>query len=360
MRHLKSFFIRYFPQSVKDWLVLLFTMGLGFTVCIFLQRITETDTHVPIIFVLIVLLTALMTTGYFYGILASVASVFAVNWAFTFPYFKLDFSLLGYPLTFVTMLGVSIAASMLTTGMKETEKLRRESEAEKMRANLLRSVSHDLRTPLTAISGSISVVLDSADLNDQTRRELLENAKDDADWLIGMVENLLSITKISGQAHLNLREELIEDVVGESIVKFRKSYPEIQIEVEYPPVPVFVPMDVMLIEQVIRNLLDNAVTHGKTTERIHVKMEDDKDSVNVYIRDNGQGIPDKLLPHLFDGSMEPGKDAADSTRFMGIGLAVSQTIIKAHGGIISADNVQEGGAEFRFSLPKKALMMEES
>lgn len=352
MDRIRSFITKYCPLSLRDWIIFSISMAAGSLVCIFLQRITTTDTHVPIIFVLVVLVTALMTNGYFYGILASLTSVFAVNWAFTYPYMKLDFSVIGYPLTFITMLGVSIAASMLTTGMKEIEKFRRENEREKMRANLLRSVSHDLRTPLTAIDGSITAVLERKDMDEESKRELLENARNDAEWLCKMVENLLSVTKISGSATLHKTEELIEDVVGESLVNFRKNHPDLIIDVGLPDEPVFAPMDAMLIEQVIRNLMDNAVIHGKTTTRISVGMADNGDHVSVTISDNGLGIEPSILPHLFDGSLEPGKDSGDSSRFMGIGLAVCRTIVVAHGGDLTAYNNENGGASFSFSLPK--------
>lgn len=352
MKRLKEYLIEYCPMSVKDWLICLSAMTFGAVVCILLKRITTTDTHVPIIFVLMVLVTALLTNGYFYGILASLASVFAVNWAFTFPYMKVDFSLIGYPLTFFTMLAVSIAASMLATGTKQAEKLKREREAEKMRANLLRSVSHDLRTPLTAIGGSISAVLENEHMDGDTKRKLLENARQDAEWLYRMVENLLSVTQISGSAQLHKVDELVEEVIGEAVVNFRKKNPDIAVEVSLSEDPVFVPMDAMLIEQVIRNLLDNAVIHGETTDHIRITIREYDGFVRISIRDNGKGIRQNILPHLFDGTLEPGGELTDNNRFMGIGLAVCRTIVKAHGGDIFAENEKSGGAVFSFTLPK--------
>ena len=148
-----NFLKKYMPLSWKGWLIFLCAMVGGATVCAFLSQITTSDVHVPMIFVLVVLVISLLTDGYFYGILAAVVSVFAVNWAFTFPYMKLDFSIYGYPLTFITLLAVGVAASTLMSTTKAWERLRQESEMEKMRANLLRSISHDLRTPLTSING---------------------------------------------------------------------------------------------------------------------------------------------------------------------------------------------------------------
>ena len=190
---------RYFPLSLRDFTIFLIIMLLTSWLCFALKDISDTDFHVPMIFVLAVLVISLLTNGYFYGSVAAFLSVFAVNWAFTYPYFQMDFSIYGYPLTFLTMLTVGVATSTLATRTKEQDKLRRETEQEKMRANLLRAISHDLRTPLTSISGSITAVLDNDDILSQDEKEqLLLDAKKDSDWLCRMVENLLSITRING------------------------------------------------------------------------------------------------------------------------------------------------------------------
>lgn len=352
------------PLSWKGWVVFCFSMAAGAGLCLMLQKISTSDVHVPMIFVLIVLIISMLTEGYFYGILAAVVSVFAVNWAFTFPYNKLDFSIYGYPLTFLTMLAVGVAASTLATRLKETQKLKFEAEREKTRANLLRSVSHDLRTPLTAISGSISAILeDDGSLPEDGKKELLENAKADADWLYRMVENLLSITRISGSGtgEITKTDELLEEVLSEAVMNFKKRNPDIAVHISVPEEIMFVPMDAMLIEQVIVNLLDNAVTHGKTTDSISVTAENGEEHVAIYIRDNGEGIDPRLLARLFDGSLSfEGTRGPDSSRFMGIGLTVCRTIVEAHGGSISARNGTNGGAEFCFTLDKEEYSNEYS
>ena len=344
---------KYCPLSLRSLLVFLIVMGFGAALCSSLQQVTTSDTHVPIIFVLMVLIIALLTDGYFYGILAAVISVFAVNWAYTYPYMKLDFTIYGYPLTFITMLAVGVVTSMLASRHKEAEKLRMETLEERMRASLLRSVSHDLRTPLTSISGSISAVLDDETMGSATRRELLSNARDDADWMCRMVENLLSATHMSAGSEIAKSDELIEEVIVEAVQKFRVKHPDITVSVRCPDEPIFVPLNVMLTEQLIMNLLDNAVIHGGADEiTVTVKVLGDG-TTGVYVRDNGRGIDPKLLPHLFDGSLEPGGEkGGDGNRFMGIGLAVCSAIAKAHGGSISAHNPNSGGAEFLFTLSK--------
>ena len=345
---------KYFPMSAKGWLIYFATMGLAALVCVLLQQVSTSDVHVPIIFVLVVLIVSLSTEGYFYGILAALTSVFAVNYAFTYPYMQLNFTIYGYPLTFLTMLAVGFAVSTLTTRVQEQEALRMESEREKVRANLLRAVSHDLRTPLTAISGSISAVLENPELDRHQRTELLSDARQDADWLCRMVENLLSVTRIGdGQAgELHKQEEAVEEVLGAAVLAFRKRNPAVEVAVSVPETLLFVPMDPVLIQQVLRNLLDNAATHGGSTSKIIVRAVNEGDSVVISVADNGNGVDRRLLDHLFDGSLQlAGERGTDTTRGMGIGLTVCRTIVEAHGGSISAKNLPAGGAEFTFSLP---------
>lgn len=228
-------------------------LGIATAFCFLVQRISESDTHVPLLFVLAVLFVSRFTDGYVYGIVASIIAVFGVNYVFTFPYFKLNFAITGYPLTFVAMLAVACSVSALTTQIKKQEQMRLEVEREKMRANLLRAVSHDIRTPLTAIVGSASGIIDNYDaLSKENILELLEDMKSEGQWLVRMVENLLSITRIGdGTARINKEDELVEDVISGAITKFRKRFPDIEIIPKVPEDVLFVPMDAILIEQVI-------------------------------------------------------------------------------------------------------------
>lgn len=346
---------KYFPTSTKGWLVLFCAMGIASVTCFLLGAATTSDTHVPLIFVLAVLVTALMTEGYLYGFIAAILSVFAVNWAFTYPYMKLDFTIYGYPLTFMTMLTVGFAVSTLTSRLKSHEKLKAEAEREKARANLLRAVSHDLRTPLTSISGSLGVILDGGvQLGEADCRELLQDAKNDAEWLCRMVENLLSITRMSkGQeSAINMQPELLEEVISEAVLNFRKRNPNVNVQVLVPDEPIFALMDAMLIEQLFHNLLDNSVLHGKSTDTISISVEPLGDTVLIRFSDNGAGIDPVLLPVLFEGSSQlAALSDKDDNRFMGIGLSVCRTIVNTHGGTISARNLPDGGAEFTFTLP---------
>lgn len=342
---------KYFPLSIKDAFIFIVTMCAASALCEALRKITTSDVHVPLIFVLVVLIVSFLTDGYFFGTLAAITSVFAVNWAFTYPYRKLDFSIYGYPLTFITMLAVGMATSTLATRLKEQEKLRAETDREKMRANLLRSVSHDLRTPLTAIDGNISAVLENSDrLTDGEKRQLLENAKADAEWLYTMVENLLSVTKINTDrsAEITKKSELIEEILSESANRFKSHNENISVNIRCPEDAVFVKCDAMLIEQVLLNLMDNSVKHGKDTSVILLEARSEGDTAFISVEDDGGGIEKNILQRISDDSLQ--SFASDSNRFMGIGLMVCRTVVEAHGGRLTAENTDKG-AKFTFTLP---------
>ena len=202
--------------------ILAATSGLSYL----LHRVSNSDFHVPMLFVLAVLFISLLTDGYVYGIIASMAAVIGVNYIFTYPYFALNFTITGYPMTFLTMLAVSICVSALTTRIKKQEQIRLEVEKEKTRANLLRAISHDIRTPLTSIVGSASGILENQKVLTQEREmELVQDIKDEAQWLIRIVENLLSVTRINGEnARINTEDEVVEEIISSAVIKFNKRF----------------------------------------------------------------------------------------------------------------------------------------
>ena len=331
-------------------------LGLATLFCFVLEGLTlpESRTHVPLIYVLAVLLISRFTDGYLYGVVAAVAAVICVNYIFTYPYFAVDFTIAGYPITFLVMLAVAIFTSALMTQIKRQEQIRHEIEKEKMRANLLRAVSHDIRTPLTSIAGSAAGIIENKDyLSKEQEMELLNNIQEDAQWLVRIVENLLSITRMNADStDLDTQEELAEDVISGAIVKFQKRFPGVCVQANTPVEVILVPMDVILIEQVILNLMENAVIHGKTTTElfIHVYVKD-KQAV-FSIEDNGEGIKENVLPVIFEGTIGSHEDEnSDKKRNMGIGLSVCMSIIKAHKGTMKAENKEDGGARMSFTLP---------
>lgn len=221
-----------------------------------------------------------------------------------------------------------------------------------MRANLLRSVSHDIRTPLTSILGSSSALTENSGLSEEDRAELAREIHKDAQWLVRVTENILSVTKFSGSdVHLRKEEEAVEEIIGSAIGKFRKTYGSMPIRVDRPDTTLFVPMDATLIEQVFLNLFENAVLHGKTTRSITVRIMREPSYVCFSVEDDGQGIDPLLLPRIFDEYFSSSSERTDERRSMGIGLSVCRAIIHAHGGDIIAYNNRQGGASIRFRLP---------
>ena len=342
-------------RAFRNWVISLLVLGVAWLLCSSLKKLSSSDVYVPMIFVLAVLIISLLTDGYFYGVLASIVSVIGVNYAFTYPYMKLDFSIYGYPTTFMTMLAVSLVISTLTTRVREQEKLRHETAQAQLKANLLRAISHDLRTPLTSIIGSIdTVIAEDGHLNGSERAELLGDAKKDAEWLVRMVENLLSITRISGaeETVISKSPELIEEIIGECVLNFKKRHPDVNLKVRVPDRPLTVDVDAMLIEQVLMNLMDNAVHHSETMTELCIEASVGEGFASVAVSDDGVGLEPDIIPELFKGQICSSKgQPCDGNKFRGIGLAVCSAIISAHGGNITAANRPEGGAVFEFTIP---------
>ena len=314
-----------------------------------LSKFTDTNHFAIAVFILAVALIARGTHGYFWGIAGSILSVISVNVVFSYPYWRFDLSVTDYPLTFAAMLAVSLIISTLTSRLKTQEEMRLALEVEKMRATLLRSVSHDLRTPLTSIVGSSSVLLENDSLPPELQRELLSEINKDARWLARVTENILSITRFSnGRVLLRKEDEVIEEVVASAIVKFHRTHPEIAVAVERPEEILLAPMDATLIEQVMQNLFHNAANHGEHVKNIQVIIKRNNNMAQVSVADDGAGFSDEMLQKLFDGQRF---SRSDDGRNMGIGLAVCNTIIRAHGGSIVAKNGDNGGARITFRLP---------
>jgi two-component system sensor histidine kinase KdpD len=335
---------------------LLFTAILALTVLVthLLSKIFNDNNPFAVpMFILAVALISRVTSGYFWGIAASVLGVFFVNYIFSYPFWEFNLSVTGYPLNFAVMLIVSVIISTLTTQVKKQEELRFEAEKEKMRADLLRSVSHDLRTPLASIMGACSTLRENRELPAADRDDLLREIGRDADWLQRVMENILSVTRFSGGGvALRKTDEVVEEIVGSAIVKFRKSRSKLPISVEKPEEILLAPMDATLIEQVLLNLLENVAVHARTATRIRIRIASESGRVRVEVSDDGVGVNPALLPHVFDGySSLSDQGSPDGRRNMGIGLSVCRSIIRAHGGEMSAANNRDGGATFGFWLP---------
>lgn len=263
------------------------------------------------------------------------------------------------------MLAVTLLTSTMTTNMKqqakliaERDKLLAEAEKEKIRANLLRAVSHDLRTPLTGIIGASSSYLENSNtLTENEKSAIVTHIQEDAHWLLNMVENLLSVTRIYSQSSkVKKTDESVEEVVSAAMNRLKKRIPNAPVTVSVPDDLLIIPMDAILIEQVLFNLLENAIIHSQSTEPILCYVRDNHEAVTFHVKDFGIGISEDRLPYIFDGAPYIGSAESDSNKGMGIGLSICKTIITAHDGIIDARN-HEHGAEFYFSLPKEEVTL---
>ncbi|MBQ2830709.1 MAG: PAS domain-containing sensor histidine kinase [Oscillospiraceae bacterium] len=340
----------------SDGLFSLLTLLIAFWANLFLVEKFDARTMTPMIFVLGVFLISYRTQGYWWGIAASFASVLAVNWAFSYPYWAFDLLSPECTSVAVVMLIVSTMTGTLTTRLKQQEKLKAETERERMRGNLLRAVSHDLRTPLTSIYGSCSALIENFDtIPREQQLLLLKDIKADSQWLNRMVENLLSVTRVDvDKIRLSKHSIVLEELIDSLLVKFQKHYPGQKIQVQIPDSFVSIPMDPMLIEQVLMNLLENAMLHARGMQNLWLRVTLEKRGAVFFVEDDGCGIPSERMARLFTGTLDSDMPADSMRSNMGIGLSVCRTIIKAHGSELKAGNRPDGGAVFSFCLEVEA------
>lgn len=346
-------FKKIFRFSVKDFLISFLILFIFYLLCFFLRRFDDGNTYPSVLFMLAVLLISRFTDGYFYGIAACFLSVIGINFFFTYPYFKFNFSLEGYPLTVISSLIVAIITSAMTSRVKDREEMRIAAEKEAMRGNLLRAVSHDLRTPLTSISGASALLSENGEsLSEEEKHDLYNEINEDSRRLVRIVENLLYITRFKNDSgHVEKAPELVEEIVSYAVNKAKKYYPDLKTEVSIPDEMLFVPMDCMLIEQVIINLIENSALHGANVTKVAVAVKKIAEGAEFSVRDNGKGFEKNVLEKLNREHFADISVHDDSTKNMGIGLSVCSAIIKAHGGNIRFENTDSGGARVSFVLP---------
>ena len=242
---------------------------------------------------------------------------------------------------------------------KEEEVLRRRNE--KLRADLLRSISHDLRTPLTSISGNASNLLNSGDdFDENVRRQLYADIYDDSVWLISLVENLLAVSRIEeGSMQLRKKLELIDDLISESLLHIDRRSSEHTILTELTSEPLLVEVDGRLIVQVLINLINNAVQYTPPGSVIRISSMRDGTYARITVSDNGPGIPDTEKKYVFAMFYSGMKKVTDSKRSLGLGLALCRSIIRAHGCEITLSDNDPHGACFSFTLPIKEVDLDE-
>lgn len=261
----------------------------------------------------------------------------------------------------LSILGECALALENIKNAKEKEEAAVLAQNEQLRANLLRAISHDLRTPLTAISGSADNLLANyKKMDDALREQTFTDIYDDSMWLINLVENLLAVTRIEGgQVNLTRSIELMDEVVSEALKHINRKSKEHTIRVTSGKDFILAHIDAKLIVQVIINLVDNAIKYTPVGSVIEIHTDQKEQWVTVSVSDNGPGIPDEQKPRIFDMFYSGANKVVDSRRSLGLGLSLCKSIVTAHGGTISVSDNQPNGTVFTFTLPAGEVELHE-
>lgn len=343
-------------KIIKNVLTSIIILAISFVISVLFQNVFKVEEHITTLFVFAVFLISLLTDGYLYGIISSIISMLAINFAFTFPYFAFDFGTPVNIISAIVMIIIAFLTSTITTKIKHQELMKIENEKERTKANLLRAISHDLRTPLNNIYGSTTTLLDNRiNFSKEQEEKILKGIKEDSEWLVRMVENILSITRINaGQVKIIKTPIVLDELIDSVILKFKKRYPNHQLDLITPDSIIIIPMDAILIEQVLLNLLENAILHAKNMTKLVLKILLQGNKVIFNVIDDGCGISDDKISKIFTGYYDTDEKILDSSKHnSGIGLSVCETIIKAHGGEIYATNNSDKGVTFSFVLEKE-------
>ena len=282
-------------------------------------------------------------------------------------YGVIGISVAGKPLdAFESSITLSILGECALTldnlrNAREKEEAAVLAKNEQLRANLLRSISHDLRTPLTSISGNADTLLHSYNvLDEQTRKQIFTDIYDDAQWLTGLVENLLSITKIAdGSVKLRLSDQVVDDIVSEALRHIDRRSAEHHITVDCGDEPLLVRVDAGLIMQVLINLVNNAVKYTPAGSNIRITAIPRENMAEICVSDNGPGIPDELKERVFEMFFTGGNPIGDSRRSLGLGLTLCQAIIHAHNGEMTLKENSPHGCIFSFTVPLSEVNLNE-
>ena len=349
------------PRLGPNALVMLVCQVATTALALLLDSLGFSDATIVIIYVLGVLVTAMFTDGPAYSLVASLLSILSYNFFLISPRFSLQIQGRDYAGTITAMILFALLASYLVTSLRRSAAQSMEAsliaQREQLRANLLRSVSHDLRTPLTSITGNADMLLDdSVSLPQATRRQLLQDIYDDATWLRTVMENLLAVTRLEdGEVTLNTDVELIDDVIEEAMRHVSREAKHYDIVVVPPNDLLLARMDPQVIVQVIVNLVNNAIAHTPKGSTITITSYREQGMVAVEVADNGPGVPDKDKEQVFDLFYKSSDEGADARRNVGLGLSLCRSIIQAHGGTIRVEDAVPHGARFIFTLPAEEV-----
>lgn len=357
----KKKWILFFENILKciSTLVIATLLGLLF------QKLGFTEANIITLYILCAQVISVITTSWMCSLVSSLASVFIFNFLFTAPRYTFLAYDPGYPLTFLVMFIASLLTGTLALQNKKNAREKEQAallaKNEQLRANLLRSISHDLRTPLTSISGNASNLLSNgAYFDEATKQQLYSDIYDDSMWLINLVENLLAVTRIEdGKMNLRISTQLIDEIITEALHHIDRHSSEHHITFQNPDELLLAKVDAKLIMQVIINIIDNAIKYTPENSHIEIRANKEDDFIKIIISDDGPGISNEDKAHIFDTFYTGSSSVADSRRSLGLGLSLCKSIVTAHGGEIRiSDNIPHG-CVFTFTLPAKEVQIHE-
>ncbi len=267
----------------------------------------------------------------------------------------------GFTYNLIAAMLDEIALALEKNILRErNEKILREAEAERLHNNLLRSVSHNLRTPLTSISGNADILLSSEEHIEQAvRKQIYQDIYNDTEWLIQMVENLLFISRMdNGKMSVHFQPELLQEVLPDVIHNMGKHKMSGTLTLDMPEELLMVDMDVRLFIQLMINIIDNAVKYSPPDAPIEIRLCRIEDRALIEVADHGNGIPDKDKERIFDIYYTRGRTAGDHSRGIGLGLFLCKVIANAHRGEIYVRDNCPHGTVFSISLPIKEVNLE--
>jgi len=327
----------------------LISIGLVFITTLFGELVKRSlePTNIVMFYLLAVVIAAIRW-GQGPAIVTSILSVLTFDFFLVPPYLTLSVADLQYVFTFIAFLVVGIVVSTLASKTRE-QVIQRQTE--KLQTALLNSISHDLKTPLSSITGSLTALLDNdSGLDETTRRELLETAFEEADRLNRLVGNLLDMTRMeAGALRISRKPCELRDVLGASLEQLKEKIGSRNIRIDIPRDFPEIPMDFSFMMKVFFNLIDNALKYSSADTSIDIKAALFKDKVKIEIKDQGVGIPKGDLKRIFDKFYRV--ERPQQTTGTGLGLSICKGIIEAHGGAITAQNNPDRGATFIITIP---------
>ncbi len=349
---------------VKDPGICIAILGIATLLGYVFKSFGLTDSDIIMLYIIAVHVISILTSRIQYCLISSLIGVVLFNYFFTYPEFSLSAHDSGYPVTFATMFITAFIAGTLANKLKRNtviaEKNAREKEEaaliaqnERLRANMLRSISHDLRSPLTSISGNASnLMANSSTLDEEARQQIYADIYSESMWLIGMVENLLYATRIEdGRIKLNIAVEILDDIIAEAVKHISKTHPHRNIAVDMSEEIIPVNADANLMVQVIINLLDNAVKYSDEDTPVRITVRQQGEQALIAVSDQGKGISEKDKQQVFEMFYVGDNRSSDSRRSLGLGLALCKSIIESHHGTIFVSDNKPQGTIITFTLP---------